>query len=961
MQDLSATTERPWHAETAEAALERRQSSPEGLTSAEAAKRLESNGPNRLPAGKPRSLLARVFAQFNNLLIYVLLASALITILLRHALDAVVILAVVLINAAIGFVQEGRAEKALEAIRTMLTREASVLRDGRRLTVPAESLVVGDVVLIEAGDRIPADLRLLRATSLRIEEAALTGESAPADKSTDPVAPDAALGDRASLAYSGTLVASGQGAGLVVATGAATELGRISAMVGGVESLTTPLLRQMDDFARRMTIVILALAACIGAFAAAARGYEIEQAFMAAVGVAVAAIPEGLPAVMTITLAIGVRRMAERNAIIRRLPAVETLGAVSTICSDKTGTLTLNQMTVGAVLTGTAAFETTGTGYEPRGELLRDGAAIDPAGYPELGAIARASLLCNDASLRQSGADWIVDGDPMEGALITFAMKAGLDPEAAKRESPRLKEIPFDSRYRFMATLNPVGGDRLITVKGAPERVLELCASQQSAKGDEPIDASRWRAAIDRLAARGQRVLAFASKPARGAETLELADVEEGGLTLLGLVGLIDPPRPEAVQAIAECKAAGIDVKMITGDHASTAAAIARELGLGKGTVDALTGRAIDAMDDAALRRALPTTAVFARTSPEHKLKLVEALQADGAVVSMTGDGVNDAPALKRADVGVAMGRKGTEAAKEAAEMVLADDNFATIAAAVREGRIVYDNLVKVLGWTLPTNGGQAMAIVAAILAGVTLPMTPAQILWVGSSMVTSVTLGLAFAFDPAEPGVMERAPRDPRAPLLSGLLALWRTALVSALFCVLVFAIFFWAIERGEELQHAQTFAVNTVVGLEIAYLFSVRLRHSAPFDFRDIRLTRALMIGIAAVVVLQILFTYLPPLEFLYETRPISAPDMLVAAAAAIGLILVLEVEKAIRVGLFGSRRTPEAATTTPSCISGSNRLGPGRRCSAPATGSAGRPAARRLRPRRARCYAPRLSPCS
>ena len=902
MQDLVTIAERPWHAETVEAALEGRQSSPQGLTSAEAAKRLEADGPNRLPAGKPRSLWARVFAQFNNLLIYVLLASALVTVLLRHALDAVVILAVVLINATIGFIQEGRAEKSLEAIRAMLTREASVLRDGRRLTVPAESLAVGDVVLIEAGDRVPADLRLLRASNLRIEEAALTGELAPADKSTDPVAPEAALGDRASMAYSGTLVASGQGAGLVVATGASTELGRISAMVGGVELLTTPLLRQMDAFARSLTIVILAVAAGVGVFAAAARGYEIEQAFMAAVGVAVAAIPEGLPAVMTITLAIGVKRMAERNAIIRRLPAVETLGAVSTICSDKTGTLTLNQMTVGAVVTASGAFETTGNGYEPRGALLRDGVAIDPAAYPELGAIAQAALLCNDASLRQAGAEWVVDGDPMEGALIAFAIKAGADPETLRRESPRLKEIPFDSRHRFMATLNRVGAEDVITVKGAPERVLELCGSQRSATGDELLAAPAWRGEIDKLAGRGQRVIAFASKPARGAGSLEFDDVDAGGLTLIGLVGLIDPPRPEAVQAIAECKAAGIDVKMITGDHASTAAAIARELGLGTGTVDALTGHAIDAMDDDALRRALPTTSVFARTSPEHKLRLVEALQADGAVVSMTGDGVNDAPALKRADVGVAMGRKGTEAAKEAAEMVLADDNFATIAAAVREGRIVYDNLVKVVGWALPTNGGQAMAIVAAVLLGVNMPMTPAQILWV--NMVTGVTLGLVFAFDPAEPGVMERSPRDPRAPILSSLLA-WRTALVSALFCVVVFAVFFWALKRGEEIEHAQTFAVNAMVGLEIAYLFSVRLRHSAPFDFRGIRLTRALLIGVGAVVVLQILFTYLPPLEILYDTRPIDWPDMGVAALAAIGLILVLELEKAIRIGLFGAGR--------------------------------------------------------
>ena len=901
MQDKPAVAGPPWHAETVEAAVERCGSSARGLASAEAAERLKADGPNRLAAGKRRSLAARLFAHINNLLIYVLVASALIAFLLGHAVDTVVIIAVVIINATIGFIQEGRAENALDAIRAMLTHEASVLRDGRRLTVPVESLVVGDVVLAEAGDRIPADLRLLRATNLRIEEAVLTGESAPADKSPDPVAADAPLGDRASIAYSGTLVASGQGAGLVVATGAATELGRISAMVGGVESLTTPLLRQMDAFAKRLTIVILAVAACVCAFAALVRGYEIEHAFMAAVGVAVAAIPEGLPAVMTITLAIGVRRMAQRNAIIRRLPAVETLGAVSTICSDKTGTLTLNQMTADVVVTASHAFKATGAGYEPRGALTLDGVAIEPSAYPALREIALAALICNDASLRQAGPDWIVDGDPMEGALIALAIKAGIDAEDARRDFPRLAEIPFDARHRFMAALNETGAGRLVTVKGAPERVLELCGRQRSASGDEPLDAQMWRAAIDSLAAKGQRVIAFASRLAPpDAASLSFADVESGDLTLLGLVGLIDPPRPEAVRAIADCRAAGIDVKMITGDHASTAAAIARELGLEKGSAEALTGRAIDAMDDDALRAALPTTAVFARTSPEHKLRLVEGLQAGGAVVSMTGDGVNDAPALKRADVGVAMGRKGTEAAKEAAEMVLADDNFATIAAAVREGRIVYDNLVKVLGWTLPTNGGQAMAIVAAILAGVTLPMTPAQILWV--NMVTGVTLGLVFAFDPAEPGVMRRPPRDPRAPILSGLL-IWRTALVSALFCVVVFAVFFWALRRGEELEHAQTFAVNAMVGLEIAYLFSVRLRHSAPFDFRAIRITRALALGVGAVVLLQVAFTYLPPLEFLYDTRPIDWPDMGVAALAAVGLILVMELEKAIRVGLFGA----------------------------------------------------------
>ena len=516
MQDLTRA-DRPWHSEPAEAALERLKSSTQGLSADEAARRLEADGPNRLPAGKTRSLFARVFAQFNNLLIYVLLASALVTILLRHALDAVVILAVVLINAAIGFIQEGRAEKSLEAIRAMLTRESSVLRDGRRLTVPAESLVVGDVVLTEAGDRIPADLRLLRATSLRIEEAVLTGEAAASDKAVDPVAPDAALGDRASMAYSGTMVASGQGAGLVVATGASTELGRISAMVGGVETLTTPLIRQMNVFARRLTLVILALAACVCVFAFKARGYEIEHAFMAAVGVAVSAIPEGLPAVMTITLAIGVRRMADRKAIIRSLPAVETLGAVSTICSDKTGTLTLNQMTVGAVLTASGEFETTGAGYEPRGEFLSGGAAIDPAAYPGLAALARSALLCNDASLRQSGAEWIVDGDPMEGALIAFAIKAGADPEATKRQSPRLKEFPstpdIDSWRRSTPSARTVSS----ASRARPSACSSFAPPRLSRQAPKRSTPRAWRAAIDRLAARGQRVLAFASKPATAA------------------------------------------------------------------------------------------------------------------------------------------------------------------------------------------------------------------------------------------------------------------------------------------------------------------------------------------------------------------------------------------------------------------------------------------------------------
>ena len=883
-----------WHAETTDAALLRCGSSKGGLSSAEAAERLRANGPNKLPAGKRSNPLARLFAQFNNLLIYVLIASAAIALGLGHPIDAGVILGVVLINAAIGFIQEGRAEKALDAIRGMLTPKASALRDGRRLTVAVEDLVVGDLALIEAGDRVPADLRLVRASGLKIEEAALTGESVPTDKGTTPVAADAPLGDRTSMAYTGTLVAGGQGAGLVVATGATTELGRISAMVGGVETLTTPLLRQMDEFARRLTIVILAVAAAVAAVAMTFRGYDFEHGLLAAVGMAVAAIPEGLPAVMSITLAIGVRRMAERNAIIRRLPAVETLGAVSTICSDKTGTLTLNEMTAASVVTAGHEFEATGSGYDPRGALRLGSRDIAPVEFPPLPELARAALFCNDAEVRESGGSWIVDGDPMEGALVAFAIKAGLTDDA-RRTFARIAEIPFDARHRFMATLHVAGQGGIVYLKGAPERVLELCDRQTTSNGDAPLDAPFWRQSVEELAARGQRVIAFAMKSAPiEVDSLAFPDVENGGLALLGLVGLIDPPRPEAVAAVAECQSAGIAVKMITGDHAATAAVIARQLGLGGEAVGVLTGQDLDRLDDAALAAALPATSVFARTSPEHKLRLVEALQADAAIVAMTGDGVNDAPALKRADVGVAMGHKGTEAAKEAAEMVLADDNFATIAAAVREGRIVYDNLVKAIAWSLPTNGGEAMTVVVAILIGVTLPMTPVQILWV--NMVTAVTLGLVFAFDPAEKGVMSRTPRDPRAPILSRLLV-WRTAFVSLLFCVVVFAIFFWAVNRGEDLEHARTLAVDAMVALEIAYLFSIRLQHDAAFDFAAMRLTLPLVIAVGVVVALQIAFNYAPPLQYVFETRPIGASDALVIVLAGVSLVIILEVEKAIR----------------------------------------------------------------
>jgi magnesium-transporting ATPase (P-type) len=889
-----------WHALEADAALRRLAAAPAGLTAGEAARRLAEHGPNRLPAAAPRSALRRFLAQFANLLIHVLLAAAAVTALLGHPTDAAVILGVVLVNAIVGFVQEGRAEQALDAIRDMLTPHASVLRDGRRQTVDAADLVPGDVVLLEAGDRVPADLRLLRARGLKIEEAALTGESVPVEKSPAAVAPGAPLGDRASLAFSGTLVAAGQGMGVVAATGAATELGRISGLIGEVQTLATPLLRQMDGFARRLTVVILGLSALVFAFAWLLRGYAAEEAFLAVVGIAVAAIPEGLPAVLTIALAIGVRRMAARNAIVRRLPAVETLGAVSVICSDKTGTLTRNAMTVAVAETPLGRFDAAGEGYAPDGSVTHDGDRPEAEAAALLAALARAAVLCNDAALREEpDAGWVVAGDPMEGALLAFAARAGAPPEALRLRFPRRDEIPFDSRHRYMATLHAAHGHAFACVKGAPERLLDMCGREAGRADEVPLDRAAWHARAEALATAGMRVIAVARRDLpHEADALEPGDVEHG-LVLLGLLGLIDPPREEAVVAVADCQAAGIRVKMITGDHAATAGAIARQVGL-RGAGSVVTGAELDTLDDAALRRRAMEADVFARASPEHKLRLVEALQAEGAVVAMTGDGVNDAPALKRADVGVAMGGKGTEAAKEAAEMVLADDNFATIAAAVREGRVVYDNVQKVIAWTLPTNGGEALVVILAILLGLTLPLTPVQILWI--NMVTATTLGLVLAFEAAEGDIMRRPPRPPAEPLLSGFLV-WRVALVSALFCAGVFGIVAWSEWRGLPLEATRTAVVNAIVVLEIAYLFSVRFQRGTSLTWRGALGTRPVLIGVGAVVVLQLAFTYAPPLQALFATAPLDpVADGLPILAAGLLLLLLLEAEKAVRRRLPG-----------------------------------------------------------
>jgi magnesium-transporting ATPase (P-type) len=889
-----------WHDRPAAAVLAELQTTAAGLSGREAQARLERYGPNRLPEPPRRSALARFALQFHNILIYVLLGSAAITAGLGHVADTGVILAVVLANAIIGFLQEGKAEKAMDAIRQMLAPRASVLRGAERHTVDGERLVPGDIVLLEPGDKVPADLRLVQARGLRIQEAILTGESLPVEKRVEAVGADAALGDRFCMAYSGTLVAAGQGTGVAVATGEKAEIGRISGMLSGVRTLTTPLVGQMDAFARWLTALILLVAAVLLVFGYFVEHHEFSEMFMAVVGLSVAAIPEGLPAVLTITLAIGVHQMARRNAIVRRLPAIETLGSVSVICTDKTGTLTRNEMTVACVvLQGEGGFlSVSGTGYAPVGALALAGRPVSADQHPLLAELARAAILCNDSALREKDGEWTVEGDPMEGALLVLAGKAGLDARKERAVWARSDAIAFDSSHRFMATLDhDHQGHACIFVKGAPEKLLAMCGAQRTASGERAaLDADSWRKAADALAAQGQRVLAIAAKPVPPEHTvLQHADVD-GSLVLLGMVGLIDPPRPEAIAAVAECQAAGIRVKMITGDHAGTAAAIGRQIGL-RNADRVLTGAQLDGMDDAALAAGVLDTDVFARTSPEHKLRLVMALQSHGMTVAMTGDGVNDAPALKRADAGIAMGKKGSEAAKEAAELVLADDNFASIAAAVREGRTVYDNIKKVISWTLPTNAGEATTIIVALLFGMTLPITPIQILWI--NLITAITLGIALAFEPTEENTMRRPPRPRHAPLLDGQLA-WHIVLVAVLFVCGVFGIYAYAVDRGYPLELARTIALNTLVVMEIFHLFFIRNIYGTSLTWKAVRGTKIVWLTVIVITAAQFAITYLPPLQAVFETRPVPLTDGLLIVGVGIALFAIVEIEKQLRLRL-------------------------------------------------------------
>jgi magnesium-transporting ATPase (P-type) len=866
-----------------------------GLTAQEAAARLERHGPNRLPEPAADPAWLRLARHFNDVLIYVLLAAAVLKAVLGEWVDFGVILAVAVINAVIGFIQEGRAEKALAGLRTMLSLTAQARRDGRWSEVAAEDLVPGDVVRLRSGDRVPADLRVTEATELRTEESGLTGESEPVTKQVDAVAEDAGIGDRFSVAYSGSLVVSGRGTGVVVATGPQTEIGRISSMIESVEQLSTPLERKIKAFGTALSKVILGLAVLMLVLGWSVHDMEVALLLTAAVAFAVAAIPEGLPAIVTITLARGVQHMARRNAITRKLTSVETLGSVTVICSDKTGTLTKNEMTVQDVVTPVHRYTVEGLGYEPSGRIVVDGRDATLDADDDLAALVTVMAVANDATLAEQDGRWSVVGEPTEGALRALADKAGF----AEGSHHRVAVVPFESEHKLMATLDETPDGRLVVhVKGAPDRVMDRCVAERGPDGAaRPLDRAEWDARVEELSARGLRVLA-AARQVREDErrTLSLGDLDDG-LVLVGVVGILDPPRPEAIEAVAEAKRAGIGVKMITGDHAGTATAIGRQMGIidteAGHAAESITGRELDAASDEDLQEIVRRYDTFARVSPEHKLRLVQALQANGEVVAMTGDGVNDAPALRRADVGVAMGIKGTEATKEAAEIVLADDNFATIERAVQEGRRTFDNIQKSIVFLLPTNGAQSLLLLTAVLAGLALPLAPVQILWV--NLIAAVTLSLALAFEPAEPDVMRRPPRVPGAAILDRA-AMVQIGVASLLIGGATLALYYLARAQGVEDGQAQTAAVTMLALGQVGYLISCRNLRGTSLRRAQLFSNPVVWLSVAALVALQALFVYAPFMNTLFGSAALPLSSWAVTAAIALGIFLLVEALKAV-----------------------------------------------------------------
>ncbi len=875
-----------------------------GLTSADAAKRQERYGSNELKGKPGKSPLVRFLLQFNQPLLYILLIAGAIKAFLGEWVNAWVIWGVTLINAIIGFVQESKAESAIAALASSVQTDATILRDSQKVKIPSTELVPGDLVLLTSGDKVPADLRLVSARNLQVNESALTGESIAVEKDTQPLNPNAPLAERTNMAYAGSFVTFGQGKGIVVAIGDATETGRISQLMEQHTNLTTPLTRKFDKFSRTLLYIILGVAALTFAVGMG-RGNSWVSMFEAAVALAVSAIPEGLPAVVTITLAIGVSRMAHRHAIVRKLPAVETLGGATVICSDKTGTLTENQMTVQAIYAGDQHYGVTGGGYTPEGEILVDEKPVNLNKSPVLVECLKAGLLCNDSHLEETDGQWKVIGDPTEGALIAVANKARLYQPDLEREMPRIDVIPFESEFQYMATLHEGGARkqsslrtqnselRTIYIKGSVEAILPRCQKMLDDRGNlTPVDREAVHQEVDAMAHQGLRVLALAKKPVSSAQdSLDHADIKEG-LIFIGLQGMIDPPRTEAIKAVQACQEAGIQVKMITGDHAVTAKAIASRMGLNKnGEVLAFTGQELAHLDKQELATAVKYGVVFARVAPEQKLRLVEALQSKGEIVAMTGDGVNDAPALKQADIGIAMGQAGTEVAKEAADMILTDDNFASIEAAVEEGRTVYRNLQKAIAFILPVNGGESMTILISVLLARALPILSLQVLWL--NMVNSITMTVPLAFEPKSEREMQRPPRNPNEPLLSGGL-LKRILVISVFNWILIFGVFEWIKATTGNIALARTMAIQALVAGRIFYLLSISQLGSAIVNklrgrIEQISDARAIGIGIACTVLLQIVFSQWSLMNNLFYTAPLNVNQWLLCLLIGLPMVAV------------------------------------------------------------------------
>ena len=881
-----------WHSITAEeAAHTLGVTVATGLSKAEVKRRQAESGPNKVSARRGTPAWLKFLQQFHQPLVYVMLVAVGATSFLGEWVDAGVIGAIVVVNAIVGFLQETKAETAIEALAKMVVTEATVRREGKKERVPSESLVPGEVVLLQSGDRVPAEMRLIEIRSLQVDESALTGESLPVAKQLDVLPEGTELADRTNLAFAGTFITSGQAEGVVCLIGDQTETGRIAGLIAGAVEMSTPLTKQIARFSQMVLWVILGLAALTFAVGVM-RGEKPANMFMAAVALAVGAIPEGLPAAVTIVLAIGVSRMARRQAIIRKLPAVETLGSTTVICSDKTGTLTENQMTVREVFAGGRLFTVTGSGYEPKGELLLDGTAVKPEEHAALAECLRAGLLCNDSQIVLKEGRHAVQGDPTEAALIVAAEKMGLKHTATHRESPRVDMIPFESENMFRATLHEDEDERVIYQVGALERLLERCTD---VLGDDcqttPLDKAAVLRSADAMASHGLRVLAMVRRQVDKAhDNLEIEHVAKD-LTFLGLQGMIDPPRAAAVASVANFAQAGIAVKMITGDHLITARAIATQIGL-KG-VEALTGSDLEKIADAELPEIAERTTVFARVAPEQKLRLVKALQARGHIVAMTGDGVNDAPALKQADIGVAMGISGTDVAKGAAAMILTDDNFASIEAAVEEGRGVYDNLTKFIVWIIPTNLGESLMLLCAIMLGLPLPLVPLQLLWIN---LTDTVLGLSLAFEPKEGDVMNRPPRPTQQPLLPWPLIL-RSGLVSSIMLAVGLGVFLWELRvENAGLASARTAVVNVIVLVQVFYLFNCRaLKHSALSA--GLFTNRWVVAGALTMLSAQVLFTHSSVLNQLFHSAPISAGAWLRVTAAAVVVFIFVEIEKWMR----------------------------------------------------------------